>query len=428
MQNNRSLFIDELAWRGLLQDQTPGAVAAFVQPGARAYMGFDPTADSLHVGNLASLMLLVHLQRSGHRPLLLVGGATGMIGDPSGKRSERKLLGAEEIQHNVACIRLQLQHFLDFDGTQAAHIVDNREWFEHFRFLDFLRDVGKHMTLNYMLAKDSVQSRLETGISYTEFSYQLLQAYDFYYLHKHHGVRVQMGGSDQWGNITSGIELIRRIDGAEAHGLICPLLTRADGSKFGKSEQGNIWLDARLTSPYKFYQFWLNAADDEVGKLLKVFSLRPRAEIEQLIGEQAQNPGARIGQRALALEMTRRIHGDAALEKAIQASEVLFGQASLETMQALSERDFHEIFEGVPTTQLPLSKLQEPIAIADLLADAGAVPSKSEARRLLKGGGIRVNKQAVTETQTLGLNDLLGNRYLLLQTGKKKYHLAVFQG
>lgn len=425
MSNYRLSFIDELTWRGLIQDATPGVPALFDQKTVHAYIGFDPTADSLHVGNLATLMLLVHLQRCGHTPVLLVGGATGMIGDPSGKKAERKLLTQDAIRHNVECVRRQLMHFLDFEGPNAAQLVNNYEWFEHFRFLDFLRDVGKHLTISYMMTKDSVQSRMETGISYTEFSYQLLQAYDFYYLNRNYGVDLQMGGSDQWGNITSGIELIRRIEGRESNGLTCPLLTKSDGSKFGKSEEGNVWLDAQLTSPYKFYQFWLNTSDEEVPRLLKVFSLKSREEIEALIARQLAEPGARAGQQALAEEMTTRLHGVEALEQAQQASQVLFGNASIEVLRSLTDAAFREIFEGVPSSEVPRSSLANNVHIADLLTVVGATPSKSEARRLLKGGGVRLNKQLASEDTTVSTADLLNQRYLLLQTGKKKYHLAV---
>ncbi|MBX3102812.1 MAG: tyrosine--tRNA ligase [Bacteroidetes bacterium] len=420
-------FIEELTWRGMLQDSTPEVAAALGAGPVAGYIGFDPTAESLHVGNLATLMLLVQLQRCGHKPVLLVGGATGLIGDPSGKRAERKLLDADQVLHNVACIRQQLMQFLDFSpGPTQAEVVNNLDWFRHLSLLDFLRDVGKHLTVNYMMAKDSVQSRLETGISYTEFTYQLLQAYDFFYLHQTHGVRLQMGGSDQWGNITAGIELTRRMAGADAHGLTCPLLTKADGTKFGKSEDGNIWLNAQMTSPYKFYQFWLNAADEDLPRLLKVFSLRSRAELDALLAGHAQDPGLRAGQKALATELTTRVHGDSALQRALQASEILFGKGTTEQLRALTPGEFAEIFEGVPTGQLSRNRLTEGLGLPDALAETGAAASKSEARRLLQSGAVRVNKSPVQETDALGPDDLLNHRYILLQTGKKKYHLAVF--
>jgi tyrosyl-tRNA synthetase len=412
----------------MLQDCTPDLDAALAAGSVAGYIGFDPTAESLHVGNLATLMLLVQWQRHGHRPVLLVGGATGLIGDPSGKRTERKLLDTQQVEHNVSCIRQQLMQFLDFSpGPTQPLVVNNLDWFRHLHLLDFLRDVGKHLTVNYMMAKDSVQNRMETGISYTEFTYQLLQAYDFFYLHQAHGVRVQMGGSDQWGNITAGIELSRRMAGAEAHGLTCPLLTKADGTKFGKSEEGNIWLNAQMTSPYKFYQFWLNAADDDLPRLLRVFSLAPRAEVEALLAQHQADPGLRAGQKALATELTTRVHGEAALARALQASDILFGKGTTEQLRALTPSEFNEILEGVPTGQLPKSALAEGLAVADLLAESGAAASKSEARRLLQSGAVRINKgAAATADSRVTAEDLLNHRFMLLQTGKKKYHLALF--
>lgn len=413
----------------MVQDATPELSPACAQGALIGYAGFDPTAASLHIGNLAVIMLLVHFQRAGNKPIALVGGATGRVGDPSGKSQERRLLDLDELNYNQERIRLQLSAFLDFDaGAYRAEIVNNYTWYEHFRLLDFLRDVGKHLTINYMLSKDSVQNRLESGMSFTEFCYQLLQGYDYYYLHNAHGCSVQMGGSDQWGNITTGTELIRRMGGKTAHAVTCPLITKADGSKFGKSESGNVWLDPALTSPYKFYQFFLNVTDEEVPKLLKYFSLKDWEEIEALLSDHAARPGSRVGQKALAEELTARVHGETALRKALDASTVLFGGASNETLAALSETEFLEIFEGVPQARLTRTWLDgAPVGI-DLLTEVGAAPSKSEARRLLQGGGVSVNKHKITDlARTFTKEDLLNNRFLLVQVGKKNYYIGIVE-
>jgi len=423
-------LLSELAWRGMIHDTTPGLEDLLKSGPVVGYIGFDPTAPSLHVGNLATVMLLVQLQRAGHRPIALVGGATGRIGDPSGKSEERKLLDEETLQRNVDGVRRQLERFLDFspDAPNPAVLLDNYEWFADFKLLDFMREAGKHVTVSYMMAKDSVQRRLETGLSFTEFCYQLLQGYDFYHLYERHGCRLQMGGSDQWGNITTGTELVRRLAGGSAHGLTTPLLTKADGSKFGKSESGNVWLDPELTSPYKFYQFWLNQGDEDLPRMLRVFSLKSREEIEDLIAQSAAQPEKRLGQRALAEELTLRIHGPDALETALNASEALFGADATEALRRLDPRQFLEIFEGVPMATLSRDWLTEDRKAVDLLADTGALPSKSEAKRRIQAGGVRINKVKVDQPeQPVDASLLLNDRYLLLQTGKKNYHIVVFE-
>jgi tyrosyl-tRNA synthetase len=427
-------FLEDLRWRGMLQDMTPELETELASGVVSAYIGFDPTATSLHIGSLSTLMLLVHFQRSGHRPILLVGGATGMVGDPSGKSEERKLLSEETIRQNVVGIQAQLERFLSFDsGPIGAIVVNNYDWFGQMGFLEFLRDVGKHLTVNYMMAKDSVSKRMETGISFTEFSYQLLQAYDYYYLWKHHECKLQMGGSDQWGNITSGIELIRRMQVGEAgeatssaQGLTAPLLTKADGSKFGKSESGNIWLDATLTSPYKFYQFLLNTSDDEVVKLVKVFSLEPRDFLENLLAEHDIDRQQRKAQKHIAAELTERVHGAEALTQAIEASKILFGDAAPEALRNLSAGQFLDIFEGVPSGSVSRTALQGGLNILQLLVDAGASPSKAEAKRLIQGGGLRLNRSKVESEQlVVDTSELIADKYIVVQQGKKKYHLVI---
>ncbi len=421
-------LLAELAWRGMIHDTTPELAERLAQGPVTGYIGFDPTAPSLHVGNLATVMLLVHLQRAGHRPIALVGGATGRIGDPSGKSEERQLLDEATLARNVAGVRRQLERFLDFDPDRpnAARLLDNYDWFADVRLLEFMRQVGKHITIGYMLAKDSVQRRLETGLSFTEFCYQLLQGYDFYHLYTQQGCELQLGGSDQWGNITTGIELIRRMAGGTAHALTTPLLTKADGSKFGKSESGNIWLDAELTSPYAFYQFWLNTADEDLPRMLRVFSLRDRAEIEALEAQSAAQPEARLGQKALAEELTERIHGSEGLAAARNATEALFGADATEALRCLDPAQFLELFAGVPQAQLPPDWLAQSRTVVDLLAEASILPSRSEARRRIQAGGIRLNKAKVEQPdQLLSATDLLNDRYLLVQTGKKNYHVVV---
>lgn len=413
-------LIDELKWRGLFHQETPGIENVLNTEQVTGYVGFDPTADSLHVGNLVPIMLLVHLQRAGHKPIALVGGATGMVGDPSGKKAERTLLDLVTLNHNLTCIRTQLERFLDFDGPAAAEVVNNYDWFKEFGFLEFIRDVGKHITINYMMAKDSVKNRIESGLSFTEFSYQLVQGYDFYHLNTAKGCKLQMGGSDQWGNIVTGTELIRRKGGSEAYAITAPLLTKADGSKFGKSESGNVWLDAEKTSPYKFYQFWLNTSDDEAEKLIRIFTLLPQPEVMTLIDAHRADPGRRELQRRLAEEATVLVHGQEALETALAASNILFGKSTAEQLKSLSESDFLDIFDGVDQSEMANI---EGVNIVDLLTDSGFLASKSEAKRELKGNAISVNKTKVGEEYVASSADLIQGKYLLLQKGKKTYYI-----
>jgi tyrosyl-tRNA synthetase len=418
-------FISELKWRGMLHDMTPGLEELLAKGNATGYVGFDPTADSLHIGNLVPVMMLVHWQRCGHNPIALVGGATGMVGDPSGKTAERQLLDVERIQHNLACQKAQLEQFLDFDGAHAARVVNNADWFKDFRFLDFIRDVGKHITVNYMTSKDSVKKRLETGMSFTEFSYQLVQGYDFYHLWKNENCMVQFGGSDQWGNITTGTELIRRMGSGQAFAVTAPLITKADGSKFGKSEGGNVWIDKSKTSAYKFYQYWINAADEDVSKYIRIFTLKNQEEIESLEAEHAQDPGRRILQRALAEDITTRIHSAADLETAIAASALLFGKASKEAIEALPEAEFLSVFEGVPKATLGVDQIQSGLPIIDFLSEhTGFLASKGEARRALKENSISINKVKVNENTTVTGENLISGKHILLQRGKKNYFLV----
>jgi tyrosyl-tRNA synthetase len=417
-------FIEELRWRGMIRDITPGAVEKLSAGGCTGYAGFDPTAPSLHIGHLIPVMLLVHFQRGGNRPIALVGGATGMIGDPSGKSEERNLLPLETIRHNQERLKAQLERFLDFSGTCAAAIVNNYDWFAETRLLDFLRDIGKHLTVNYLAAKESVKGRWEGGISYTEFSYQLMQAYDFLRLYTNKNCVLQMGGSDQWGNITSGVELIRRVTGGEAHALTCPLLTRADGGKFGKSEGGeNVWLDPAMTSPYKFYQYWLNCSDRDAPKLLRMFTLLPQEEVRRLETEQAGAPHERPMQKALAREMTVRIHSQADCRAAVEASQILFGEGTTEMLRRLSEEDFLAVFEGVPQTGVSKSLIEAGMPVVEFVADAaGFFASKGEAKRMIRQGGLAINKEKVAdENVTVAAGHLLNGRYILLQKGKKSY-------
>ena len=418
-------FISELKWRGMLHDMTPGLEELLAKGNATGYVGFDPTADSLHIGNLVPVMMLVHWQRCGHNPIALVGGATGMVGDPSGKTAERQLLDVERIQHNLACQKAQLEQFLDFDGAHAARVVNNADWFKDFRFLDFIRDVGKHITVNYMTSKDSVKKRLETGMSFTEFSYQLVQGYDFYHLWKNENCMVQFGGSDQWGNITTGTELIRRMGSGQAFAVTAPLITKADGSKFGKSEGGNVWIDKAKTSAYKFYQYWINAADEDVSKYIRIFTLKSQEEIESLEAEHAQDPGRRILQKALAEDITKRIHSEADLETAIAASALLFGKASKEAIEALPEAEFLSVFEGVPQAILGVDQVQSGLPIIDFLSEhTGFLASKGEARRALKENSISINKVKVNENTTITGEDLISGKHILVQRGKKNYFLV----
>ncbi|MCA1764080.1 MAG: tyrosine--tRNA ligase [Flavobacteriales bacterium] len=419
-------LIDELRWRGLIQDITPGTEEQLNSEATSGYVGFDPTADSLHIGNLVPIMLLVHLQRAGHKPFALVGGATGRVGDPSGKTQERQLLSPEIIEHNLSCQKAQLEQFLKFgDGKSDAVMVNNYDWFKDFSFLDFIRDVGKHLSVNYMMAKDSVKSRLDAGMSFTEFTYQLIQGYDFYHLNKHHHVKLQMGGSDQWGNITTGIELTRRKGGGETFALTAPLIKKADGSKFGKSEGGNVWLDADKTSPYKFYQFWLNASDEDVENFVKVFSLKSKEEIDRLIAEHSEAPHLRVLQKALAEELTERVHGNHQLEMAIEASNILFGKSTSDQLKKLSERDFLDVFQGVEQVKIPKDHLSDGVSVIDLLSDvSGFLQSKGEARRALKENSISVNKEKANDSLMVTSADLINDKYVLLQRGKKKYFIV----
>lgn len=419
-------LVKELQWRGMIHDMMPGTEEQLSKEVTTAYVGIDPTADSLHIGHLVSIMLLKHLQIAGHKPLAVVGGATGMIGDPSFKAAERKLLTADEIQHNVSCIKKQLSKFLDFnDSPTGAEILNNYDWMKDYLFLDFIRDVGKHITVNYMMTKDSVKKRMETGISFTEFSYQLLQGYDFLTLYRTKGCKLQMGGSDQWGNITTGTELIRRMDGGEAFALTCPLITKADGTKFGKTEGGNVWLDPTRTSPYKFYQFWLNCADDDTARYIRIFTLFSKEEIEELERQHAEAPERRILQKALAKDITCRVHSLKDYESAVAASELLFGKGTTEQLQQLDRATILSVFEGVPQFTVAASKLDEGISLIDLAAtETTMFASKGEIRRALKENSISVNKEKVAEDYVVTKKDLLNCGSILIQKGKKNYYLV----
>lgn len=423
-------FLEELNWRGQIQDHTPGLAQLLKKEQVTAYLGADPTGPSLHIGHLASISMLRHFQKAGHKPIMLVGGATGMVGDPSGKSKERNLLTLEQIRANANALSKQLELFLDMgDRENHAEVVNNYDWFKEIGMMDFLRDVGKHFTINNMLSKESVSGRMESGISFTEFSYQLLQAYDFLALYRSHGCKLQLGGADQWGNMTSGIDLIRRIEGTEAQALTFPLVTRPDGSKFGKTAEGNnIYLDPTLTSPYAFYQFWINLQDEQVPKMLKIFSFKDRAEIEQLISDSHAKPGARIGQRALAEELTARIHGQETLDSIEQANRILFGKATKpEELEELAAEQIQNLAADIPQAIFPKSKTEDELDITELFMATGFAKSKTDVRRLLKGGGLRINKHQFKE-ETLSTHDikLIHGRYLLLQIGKKHYALADF--
>ncbi len=419
--------VEELYWRGMVHDIMPGTQEQLQKEKTAAYVGYDPTSDSLHIGNLVSIIMLKHLQLAGHKPIALVGGATGMVGDPSGKCAERNLLDEETLRSNEKGIKAQLLKFLDFDPKleNAAIMVNNYDWMKEFSFLDFLREVGKHLTVNYMMAKDSVKLRMETGISFTEFSYQLLQGYDFYHLYKHHKCRLQMGGSDQWGNITAGTELIRRMDRGEAFALTCPLITRADGGKFGKTEEGTVWLSAKYTSPYKFYQYWLNASDVDAENYIKIFTLLPREEIDALIAGHREAPHRRILQKRLGQEVTTMVHSEADYRGALEASEILFGKGTEESLRKLSGDDLLAVFEGVPQFAVSKDELGEGINIIELSAVKTSIfSSKGEARRMLKDGGVRVNKTRVSSSEEVVTSDaLLNGKFILVQKGKKKYFL-----
>lgn len=421
-------FVEELRWRGMIHDIMPGTEEQFLKQTATAYVGFDPTADSLHIGHLVGIMMLSHLQRSGHRPIVLLGGATGMIGDPSFKSQERKLLTLEEIQHNQACIKKQLSRFMDFEteAENKALVLNNYDWNSKWSFLDFIRDVGKHITVNYMMAKDCVKKRIETGLSFTEFSYQLLQAYDFKYLYENYGCKLQMGGSDQWGNITCGTELIRRTLSGEAFAMTCPLITKADGTKFGKTEKGNVWLDAEKTSPYAFYQFWLNVSDDDAKKFIRIFTFFTKDEIEALEKQHDEAPNLRILQKALAKDITIRVHGEEEYNKAVEASEILFGKGTTDTLKRLDSATFLSVFEGVPTFEVSKEEILQGINIIDLLAEKTQIlASKGEVRRALKENSISVNKEKVKEDYITSTESLLNEQYILVQKGKKNYFIIV---
>jgi tyrosyl-tRNA synthetase len=420
-------FIAELRWRGMIHDMTPGTEEQLQREMTAAYIGFDPTAASLHIGNLATVMLLVHLQRAGHKPFALVGGATGMVGDPSFKNEERGLLDEDTLQKNQAGIKKQLEMFLNFDsGQNAAVMLNNYDWFKDFTFLNFIRDVGKHITINYMMSKDSVKKRLETGISFTEFSYQLLQGYDFFHLNKTREIKLQMGGSDQWGNITTGTELIRRMGGGDAFALTAPLVTKADGSKFGKSESGNVWLDPELTSPYQFYQFWLNVRDEDLPRLLRVFTLLDEATIQAL----EANPNPNEAKRALAQDVTVRVHGQQEYGKAVKASNILFGKSALEDLREIDERTLMQVLEGVPQTTISRDALGIAADVAELLSTATSslvFASKGEAKRMIQGGGVSINKVRVEDPAMGNSWELLQDKYLLVQKGKKSYFLITVE-
>ncbi len=413
-------FIEELRWRNMIQDVMPGTEDLLNSKIVKGYIGFDPTADSLGVGNMVQIMTLLHFQRAGHKPIALVGGATGMVGDPSGKSAERNLLNEDVLNHNLACQKAQLQKFLDFDcGENSAEIVNNYDWFKQFSFLDFIRDVGKHITVNYMMSKDSVKNRLENGMSFTEFSYQLVQGYDFYYLNKHQNVQLQMGGSDQWGNIVTGTELIRRMDGGEAFALTTPLIKKADGTKFGKSEGGNIWLDPKRTTPYAFYQFWLRSSDDDVQNYIRIFSLKSREEIESI--------EKHLLQKELAKEVTIRVHGEEAYNNAVRASEILFGKGTTEELETIDEVTLLSAMEGVPQATLTLSEVDAGIPIVDFLSEKiNLLPSKTEAKKMLQGNGISINKNKVSDLEyKISVKDLIKGKYILAQKGKKDYCLVL---
>ena len=426
-------FVEELRWRGMIHDMMPGTQEQLQKEMTTAYVGIDPTADSLHIGHLVSVMMLRHFQRAGHRPIALVGGATGMIGDPSMKSQERKLLDEETLRHNQECIKKQLSKFLDFDSDapNAAKLVNNYDWMKNFTFLDFIRDIGKCITVNYMMAKDSVKRRLSgetgAGLSFTEFSYQLVQGYDFLYLNKNLNCKLQMGGSDQWGNITTGTELIRRVTGGEAYALTCPLITKADGGKFGKTESGNVWLDPRYTSPYKFYQFWLNVSDIDAEKYIKIFTSLSREEIDTLIQEQHEAPHLRPLQKRLAKEITVMVHSEEDYNAAVEASGILFGNATSEQLRKLDEDTLLSVFEGVPQFDISRDQLSQGIKAVDLMTEmANIFSSKGEMRKTVQGGGVAVNKVKLQAFDTLiDSKELLNDKYILVQKGKKNYFLLI---
>jgi len=419
-------LVEELKWRNLYHQDIPGTEELLMKERVVGYIGFDPTADSLHIGNMVPIMLLIHLQRAGHQPIALVGGATGMVGDPSGKNSERQLLDVETLDRNVAGQRAQLKKLLDFEHPEnPAKMVNNYDWFKGMKFLDFIRDVGKHISINYMMAKDSVKNRLETGMSFTEFTYQLVQGYDFYFLHQNHNCSLQMGGSDQWGNIVTGTELIRRKSGESAYALTAPLITKSDGSKFGKSEGGNIWLDKNRTSPYKFYQFWINTTDEDAERYIKVFTLLDEETINKLIVEHKEAPHMRILQKELAKQVTAMVHGENDLEEAIKASGILFSKTSVEEIEQLSESNFLSIFDGLPTADV--NEVEGVDIVSMLVEKTGFLPSNGEARRALKENSVSVNRAKVTGDYVFSSKDLINGKYVVIQRGKKKHFLVTLK-
>jgi len=422
-------FINEMQWRGMIHDSTPGLQDELQKTINSAYVGFDPTASSLHIGNLVPIMLLVHYQKCGHKPIALVGGATGLIGDPSGKSLERKLLTTEEINYNISKIKPQLELFLDFNcGEKSAEIVDNMEWFKEMKMVSFLRDIGKHLTLNYMMAKDSVQNRMETGISFTEFSYQLIQAYDFYFLHKTKNCKIQIGGSDQWGNITAGIELIKKINGKKSYALTTPLLTKVDGSKFGKTETGNIWLDSTRTSSYKFYQYWLNVSDQDVKKWIKIFTTLDENTITTLCKKHDEAPHLRLLQKELAKNITCRVHGENAYNQAIRVSEIFFSKNPTKKIKEITEEEFLMVFEGVDQYKASKSSITKGVDPITLLTElSGVFKSKGETRRLVQANAISINREKCQLNSLITKKDLLNNKYLLIQKGKKHYSIICFE-
>lgn len=422
-------FIQELTWRGMIHDIMPGTEEALNKQVSSGYIGFDPTADSLHVGHLVQIMTLVHFQRAGHKPYALVGGATGMVGDPSGKSKERNLLDADTLNHNVACVKSQLEKFLDFSASaNGAEMVNNYDWFKDFNFLDFIRDVGKHISVNYMLSKDSVKSRLETGMSFTEFTYQLVQGYDFYYLNKNHNCIVQLGGSDQWGNIVTGTELIRRKSGNEAYAVTTPLIKKADGTKFGKTEGGSVWLDPEKTSAYEFYQFWLNSSDLDAVNYIRIFTLKSKEEIEAIEKEHNEAPHLRVLQKAIADDITVRVHGEQALETAIAASQILFGKSTSDDLKKLSEKDFFAIFNGVPQATVSRAEFDAGLTIVDALAaKTGFLASNGEAKRELKANAVAVNKEKVDEQFVFNSTHLINGKYALIGKGKKNNYILIIE-
>lgn len=424
-------FVEELKWRGMIHDIMPGTEEILKKEMSAAYVGFDPTADSLHIGHLVGVMMLKHFQRSGHQPIALLGGATGMIGDPSGKSTERSLLTEDTLRQNQECLKMQLARFLDFESDipNKALLVNNYDWMKDFSFLDFIRDIGKHITVNYMMAKDSVKKRLSAeskqGMSFTEFSYQLVQGYDFLNLYREYNCKLQMGGSDQWGNIVTGTELIRRKEGGEAFAMTCPLITKSDGTKFGKTESGNVWLDPEKTSPYKFYQFWFNVSDEDAGKYMKIFTMLGREEIDSLIKEHSEAPHTRLLQKRLAMEMTVMVHSQKDYEVSLEASAILFGRGTTDTLKKLDEDTFLSVFEGVPTFNVDRDIIKPGINVTDLCSEKAAVfSSKGEMRRLIAGGGVSLNREKITDPdEIIDSSNLLNDKYLLVQKGKKNYFI-----